>query len=83
MELKLGQSWFWARNHYCSVRPDQALQQHLGGIYREGAVSPNHIMNCSCPAVVQAGNEAVLRARFEDAQFFYQADLDKRLEDFR
>ncbi|GAB4813228.1 hypothetical protein N2152v2_000274 [Parachlorella kessleri] len=32
---------------------------------------------------VQAGNEAVLRARFEDAQFFYQADLDTRLEDFR
>eukprot|EP00887_Chlorella_sp_A99_P006103 scaffold22.g6103.t1 len=30
--------------------------------------------------VVRAGNEAVLRARFEDAQFFYNADLQHTLE---
>lgn len=34
------------------------------------------------PATVVAGNEAVLRARFEDARFFYAADCAKRLADF-
>lgn len=32
---------------------------------------------------VAAGNEAVLRARFEDATFFYQDDLKQPLEAFR
>lgn len=32
---------------------------------------------------VQAGNESVLRARFEDAQFFFQEDLKQPLSDFR
>lgn len=32
---------------------------------------------------VRAGNEAVLRARFEDAQFFYRGDLTKSLEEVR
>jgi glycyl-tRNA synthetase len=32
---------------------------------------------CGC-----TGNEAVLRARFEDAQFFYAADLRQPLEAF-
>jgi glycyl-tRNA synthetase len=32
---------------------------------------------------VRAGNEAVLRARFEDAQFFYRADGQRTLEDVR
>ncbi|GLC37301.1 hypothetical protein PLESTB_001138600 [Pleodorina starrii] len=35
------------------------------------------------PAVVAAGNEAVLRARFEDASFFYREDLKQPLEAFR
>ena len=34
-------------------------------------------------ATVAAGNEAVLRARFEDASFFYKEDLKQRLEAFR
>ncbi|KXZ51509.1 hypothetical protein GPECTOR_12g472 [Gonium pectorale] len=34
-------------------------------------------------ATVAAGNEAVLRARFEDAAFFYREDLKHKLEDFR
>lgn len=34
-------------------------------------------------ACVQTGNEAVLRARFQDAQFFFKEDLKRRLEDFR
>jgi glycyl-tRNA synthetase len=34
------------------------------------------VANGACdPAVVRAGNEAVLRARFEDAAFFFHADL--------
>ena len=31
----------------------------------------------------QGGNEAVLRARFQDAQFFFQEDLKRPLADFR
>lgn len=34
-------------------------------------------------AAVAAGNEAVLRARFEDAAFFYREDLKHQLADFR
>jgi len=33
--------------------------------------------------VVRKGNEAVLRARYEDAKFFYEADTSKPLADFR
>jgi glycyl-tRNA synthetase len=33
--------------------------------------------------VVRAGNESVLRARYEDAAFFYQADLQVPLKSFR
>ncbi|MGQ9515872.1 MAG: glycine--tRNA ligase subunit beta [Anaerolineae bacterium] len=32
--------------------------------------------------LVRAGNEEVLRARFTDARFFYQADTSRKLEDF-
>ena len=58
----------------------------LRHLYRStftAALVLQHLYRSTCTAAVQAGNEAVLRARFEDAQFFYQADLDKRLEDFR
>jgi glycyl-tRNA synthetase beta subunit len=34
-------------------------------------------------AAVAAGNEAVLRARFEDAAFFYNEDLKHPLQEFR
>nr|GMC84874.1 glycine--tRNA ligase, chloroplastic/mitochondrial 2 isoform X1 [Ipomoea batatas] len=33
--------------------------------------------------VVRKGNEAVLRARFEDAKFFYELDRSKRFSEFR
>ncbi|XP_047075185.1 glycine--tRNA ligase, chloroplastic/mitochondrial 2-like [Lolium rigidum] len=33
--------------------------------------------------VVRKGNEAVLRARYEDAKFFYKMDTQKHLSDFR
>ncbi len=35
------------------------------------------------PAAVRAGNEAVLRARYADAAFFWQHDIAKTLEEFR
>lgn len=35
------------------------------------------------PAVVRRGNEAVLRARYEDARFFYRQDTARKLESFR
>ncbi|KAH0452707.1 hypothetical protein IEQ34_020006 [Dendrobium chrysotoxum] len=34
-------------------------------------------------SVVQKGNEAVLRARFEDARFFYMMDTKRKLSEFR
>eukprot|EP00250_Pteridium_aquilinum_P020301 c24776_g1_i2 orf=1-3474(+) len=34
-------------------------------------------------ALVRKGNEAVLRARYEDAKFFYHSDISKPLADFR
>ncbi|KAL8109456.1 hypothetical protein AgCh_025522 [Apium graveolens] len=33
--------------------------------------------------VVQKGNESVLRARYEDAKFFYELDTSKKFSDFR
>ncbi|GMH14165.1 hypothetical protein Nepgr_016006 [Nepenthes gracilis] len=33
--------------------------------------------------VVRKGNEAVLRARYEDAEFFYEADTRKKFSEFR
>ena len=33
-------------------------------------------------AIIAAGNERVVRARLADGQFFYKADLAKRLEDY-
>jgi glycyl-tRNA synthetase len=35
------------------------------------------------PTAVAGGNEAVLRARFEDAAFFYNEDQKQQLADFR
>ncbi|KAG1360784.1 putative Glycine--tRNA ligase, chloroplastic/mitochondrial 2 [Cocos nucifera] len=34
-------------------------------------------------AAVQKGNEAVLRARYEDAKFFYRMDTQKKFSEFR
>ncbi|CAK9149389.1 unnamed protein product [Ilex paraguariensis] len=34
-------------------------------------------------AVVRKGNEAVLRARYEDAKFFYEMDTSKKFSEFR
>jgi len=51
-----------------------------------GALLPAFITVANGPvdvAAVAAGNEAVLRARFEDAAFFYKEDLKQPLEAFR
>ncbi|NDL57090.1 glycine--tRNA ligase [Phytoactinopolyspora mesophila] len=51
-----------------------------------GSLLPNFVAvaNGECDgAVVRAGNEAVLRARYEDAAFFWRADLDVAPADFR
>lgn len=51
-----------------------------------GALLPAFITVANGPvdvAAVAAGNEAVLRARFEDAAFFYREDLQTPLAEFR
>ncbi|HKN96675.1 MAG TPA: glycine--tRNA ligase [Pseudonocardiaceae bacterium] len=53
-------------------------QRYLPVRDREGALLPYFVTaaNGSCDVdVVRAGNEAVLRARYEDAAFFWRADL--------
>jgi glycyl-tRNA synthetase len=51
-----------------------------------GALLPAFVTAANGPcdaAAVRAGNEAVLRARYEDARFFYQADCKQPLAAFR
>ncbi|WP_223145280.1 glycine--tRNA ligase [Microbacterium sp. ANT_H45B] len=55
-------------------------------IWVDGALSNSFIIVANGPfdeAVVRGGNENVLRARFEDAKFFWRADLEKTPEQFR
>jgi glycyl-tRNA synthetase len=52
-------------------------QRYLPVRDAEGRLLPHFVVLANGavdPATVQAGNEAVLRARFEDAAFFYRAD---------
>ncbi|NED96585.1 glycine--tRNA ligase [Phytoactinopolyspora alkaliphila] len=61
-------------------------QRYLPVRTSDGALLPNFVAvaNGACDeAVVRAGNEAVLRARYEDAAFFWRADLGVTPEDFR
>lgn len=51
-----------------------------------GALLPHFVTVANGPVderAVAAGNEAVLRARFEDASFFYKEDLKTPLQDLR
>ncbi|MCK2037030.1 glycine--tRNA ligase [Microbacterium sp. SSW1-49] len=55
-------------------------------IWVDGALSNSFIIVANGPfdeAVVRGGNENVLRARFEDAKFFWRADLEKTPAEFR
>ncbi|REK85357.1 glycine--tRNA ligase [Streptomyces inhibens] len=61
-------------------------QRYLPVQDTEGTLLPHFIAvaNGSCDeAVVRAGNEAVLRARYEDAAFFWRADLATPLTEMR
>jgi glycyl-tRNA synthetase len=52
-------------------------QRYLPIVDAEGRLVPRFVVIANGPvdeAVVRAGNEAVLRARFEDAAYFYTAD---------
>lgn len=57
---------------YLSVRDDAGALLPAFVVVANGHVDPD---------VVRAGNEAVLRARFEDALYFYRADRQVSLED--
>lgn len=61
-------------------------QRYLPVRSAEGRLMPHFVTmaNGDCDdALVRAGNENVLRARYEDAAFFYDADLKVPLEDLR
>ncbi|WP_419996669.1 glycine--tRNA ligase [Streptomyces boninensis] len=57
-------------------------QRYLPVLDADGALLPHFVViaNGDCDhGLVRAGNEAVLRARYEDAAFFWRADLDTPL----
>ncbi|TDE13592.1 glycine--tRNA ligase [Jiangella asiatica] len=61
-------------------------QRYLPVRAADGTLLPYFVAvaNGACEAdVVRAGNEAVLRARYEDAAFFWRADLQVPLEQFK
>ncbi|MEU3693098.1 glycine--tRNA ligase [Streptomyces narbonensis] len=61
-------------------------QRYLPVLGDDGRLLPHFLTfaNGTCDEdVVRAGNEAVLRARYEDAAFFWRADLKVAPEEFR
>ncbi|SEE59185.1 glycine--tRNA ligase [Jiangella alba] len=61
-------------------------QRYLPVRSADGALLPHFVAvaNGACDAdAVRAGNEAVLRARYEDAAFFWRADLEVPLDQFK
>eukprot|EP00741_Cyanophora_paradoxa_P009065 tig00001466_g8778.t1 len=66
------------------------MRKHQRYFPVEDAADPDRLLphfvtvaNGACDAgVVRAGNEAVIRARYADAQFFWQHDVSRPLEDF-
>jgi glycyl-tRNA synthetase len=61
-------------------------QRYLPVVDETGALLPMFVAVANGPVdveLVRAGNEAVLRARFEDAAFFYRADRATRLPAMR
>ncbi|GIF14307.1 glycine--tRNA ligase [Actinoplanes teichomyceticus] len=61
-------------------------QRYLPVRDEDGALLPMFVTVANGPVdveLVRAGNEAVLRARYEDARFFYRADLDTPLSRMR
>ncbi|GIF04149.1 glycine--tRNA ligase [Actinoplanes siamensis] len=61
-------------------------QRYLPVRDEDGKLLPMFVTVANGPVdveLVRAGNEAVLRARYEDARFFYRADLDTPLAEMR
>ncbi|WIM93906.1 glycine--tRNA ligase [Actinoplanes oblitus] len=61
-------------------------QRYLPVRDEDGKLLPMFVTVANGPVdvdLVRTGNEAVLRARYEDARFFYRADLDTPLADMR
>lgn len=61
-------------------------QRYLPVVGRDGQMLPHFITFANGPhdeALVRAGNESVIRARYEDASFFWRADLEISPEEFR
>ncbi|CAI9279304.1 unnamed protein product [Lactuca saligna] len=64
----------------------QKHQKYFALTDNEGNLLPYFIAVANGPineSVVAKGNEAVLRARYEDAKFFYELDTSKRFSEFR
>lgn len=61
-------------------------QKYFGLESRNGELAPNFLavinLNKDSKGLVRAGHERVLRARFADAQFFWQTDQKCRLADY-
>ena len=58
-------------------------QRYLPVRDADGKLLPHFVAVANGPVdvdVVRAGNEAVLRARYEDAAFFWRADLETPLD---
>lgn len=75
------------------VLPDEILitvmrghQKYFGLETRNGELAPHFLAVINLPSdskgLVRAGHERVLRARFADAQFFWETDQKKRLGDY-
>ncbi|MFI1988605.1 glycine--tRNA ligase [Actinoplanes sp. NPDC020271] len=61
-------------------------QRYLPVRDEDGKLLPMFVTVANGPVdveLVRSGNEAVLRARYEDARFFYRADLDTPLADLK
>ncbi|MGL5825722.1 MAG: glycine--tRNA ligase [Nocardioides sp.] len=61
-------------------------QRYLPVRDAQGALLPHFVVIANGvidPGTVRAGNEAVLRARYEDAAFFYRADQEVPLKEMR
>ncbi|KAL8500437.1 hypothetical protein ACS0TY_020147 [Phlomoides rotata] len=61
------------QKYFAITDPDGKLLPHFIAV-ANGAINE---------MVVRKGNEAVLRARYEDAKFFYELDTSKRFSEFR
>ena len=73
--------------------PDEILitvmrdhQKYFGLETRDGELAPHFLAVINLPSdpkgLVRAGHERVLRARFADAQFFWETDQKRRLGDY-